>query len=371
MPSRAAVSFPAVSCMLVAACLAACSRAAVGSAADDAAPVETVRVGVCELPGMVWLEGDEAKGFAADVWTETARRLGLQTRFVREKDIASLLSDTAAGRIDVLLGPLGVTEAREKQVDFTHSLMTSGMRIAVVEKGRGNWFDPLVPLFSKEMLAVAACVAGLVIVTAHLLWFVERLRNPQAFPTGYREGVWEAIWWSVSTVMTGGCEDKPINTTSGRIIASIWMVGGITMVATLTGSIAATLTAEQITGTIHGPLDLAGRTIGVMSEAVSAQSVRSRGGSVIAYPKLSDALDAAAAGEVEAVVHENHLLQATIARPEHAGFRLVGPVFDPYEFSMAVPPENPLRERLSTTILAMREDGTLDALMEKAFGKHD
>jgi len=362
MTSRAHVPF-----MLVAACLAACPR----SVAGEPLPESPVKVGVCDLPGIVQVEGDEAKGLAAEIWIEVARRLTLQTRFQREKDIASLLADTAAGRIDVLLGPLAVTESREKQVDFTHPLMTSGMRIAVLEKARGDWFEPLMALLSKEMLAVAAGVVGLVIVTAHLLWFVERLRNAQAFPTGYREGVWEAIWWSVSTVMTGGCEDKPINTTAGRIIASIWMVGGITLVATLTGSIAATLTAERITGTIHGPLDLAGRTIGVMSEAVSAQSVRSRGGSVIAYPKLSDALDAAASGEVEAVVHENHLLQATIARPEHTGFRLVGPVFDPYDFSMAVPPGSPLRERLSTTILAMREDGTLDALMEKAFGKHD
>ena len=362
MPSRAPVPF-----MIVAACLAACPR----SVAGEPLPENPVKVGVCDLPGIVRLEGDEAKGLAAEIWNEVARRLTLQTRFQREKDLASLLADTAAGRIDVLLGPLAVTESREKQVDFTHPLMTSGMRIAVLEKARGDWFEPLMALLSKEMLAVAAGVVGLVIVTAHLLWFVERLRNAQAFPTGYREGVWEAIWWSVSTVMTGGCEDKPINTTPGRIIASIWMVGGITMVATLTGSIAATLTAERITGSIHGPLDLAGRTIGVMSEAVSAQSVRSRGGSVIAYPKLSDALDAAASGEVEAVVHENHLLQATIAHPKHSGFRLVGPVFDPYDFSMAVPPGSPLRERLSTTILAMREDGTLDALMEKAFGKHD
>lgn len=362
MPSRVHLPF-----VLVAASLAACPRLF----ADEAPPANPVRVGVFELPGMARLAGDEATGFAADVWNEVARRLDLQTQFVPEKDVRTLLSDTAAGRIDILLGPLAVTESREKQVDFTHPLITSGMRIAVLEKGQGEWFEPLLVLLSKEMLAVVAGVVGLVIVTAHLLWFVERLRNSQAFPTGYREGVWEAIWWSVSTVMTGGCEDKPINTTAGRIIASIWMVGGITLVATLTGSIAATLTAERITGTIHGPLDLAGRTIGVMSEAVSAQSVRSRGGSVIAYPKLSDALDAAASGEVEAVVHENHLLQATITRPEHSGFRLVGPVFDPYDFSMAVPPGSPLRERLATTILAMREDGTLDALMEKAFGKHD
>ena len=352
--------------------IAACWAAVTSAATDDQAPLaKPLLVGAYEFQGVIQFDGDQATGLAVDIWNEVARRLRLETRFVQEKDIPTLLADTAAGRVDVLLGPLAVTEAREKQVDFTHPVMTSGMRIAVIEKTRLSWLAPLLSLLSRELLAVAAAVVGLVIVTAHLLWFVERFRNPDAFPTGYLAGVWEAIWWSISTVMTGGCEDKPIQTTPGRIIALVWMVGGIALVATLTGTIAAKLTAEQMTGSIHGPLDLAGRSIGVMSEAVSAQSVRSRGGSVIAYPKLSDALDAAASGEVEAVVHENHLLQATAGLQKQARFRLVGPVFDPYDFALAVPPGSPLREKLSTTILAMREDGTLDGLMEKVFGKHD
>jgi polar amino acid transport system substrate-binding protein len=350
--------------------LAACLLAASAAAAEP----QAVKVGVYELPGIVRFgttDGERPEGLAIELWDEIAGRLDLESDFVQEKDIASLVADTSAGRVDVLLGPLAVTEAREKQVDFTHAVLTSGMRIAVMESRGWVWLSPLLSLLSKEMLGVAAAIVGLVIVAAHLMWFVERLRNPDAFPTGYVEGVWEAIWWSISTVMTGGCEDKPIQTTPGRIIALIWMVGGITLVATLTGTIAAKLTAAQITSSIRGPLDLPGRVVGVMVDAVSAQSVRTRGGSVVAYPKLTDALGAAASGEVDAVVHENHLLQSLLGRPEYARFRLVGPVFDPFDFALAVPPGSQLRERLSTTILAMREDGTIEALMEKTFGKHD
>lgn len=351
--------------------IAACLLAAASAAAADP---QTVKVGVYELPGVIRFgtsDGERPEGLAIELWDEIARRLDLESEFVQEKDIASLVADTSAGRVDVLLGPLAVTEAREKQVDFTHAVMTSGMRIALMDRRDWAWVSPLLSLLSKEMLAVAATIVGLVIVAAHLMWFVERFRNPDAFPSGYVEGVWEAIWWSVSTVMTGGCENKPIQTTPGRIIALIWMVGGITLVATLTGTIAAKLTAAQAAGSIRGPLDLAGRVVGVMDEAVSAQSVKARGGSVIAYPRLPDALDAAASGQVDAVVHENHLLQALLGRPEYARFRLVGPVFDTFDFALAVPPGSPLRERLSTTILAMREDGTIDALLEKTFGKHD
>lgn len=341
------------------------------AAAGPAAGAETLTVGVCELPGIVQMQGDRPTGVVADVWDEIAGRLGVESRFVAEPDVAKLVSDTASGRIDVMLGPLAVTEARERQVDFTQPILTSGMRIAVPGETGRWWLAPLAPLFSREMLALGLAIVGLVIVSAHVLWAVERYRNPAAFPVGYREGVWEAIWWSISTVMTGGCENKPIVTTAGRAVTLLWTIGGIALVAMLTGTIAARLTAEQLAGAIHGPRDLQGRVVGVMTDSVAAQSVRARGGSLMSFPRLLDALAASRSGQVDAVVHENHTLQVMLARPENASLRLVGPIFDPYDFALAVPPGNPLRERLSTAILAAREDGAITRILERQLGKQE
>lgn len=341
------------------------------AASVAAAEGRPLKVGVYELPGIVSLEEGRPVGVAIDFWREIADRLGLEATFVAEKDIATLVADTAAGRVDVMLGPLAVTEARERQIDFTHALLTSGMRIAVPRRESGSWLAPLASVLTRELLGVALAILALVIVTAHVLWFVERFRNDRAFPRGYREGIREAIWWSISTVMTGGCDNKSIETTAGRLVAIVWMLGGIAAIATLTGTIAAKLTAEQVTGTIQGPRDLAGRMVGIMESSVAAQAVRSRGGSVLSYPRLQDALAAARLGEVEAVVHENHILQALLLEPENAAFRLVGPIFDTYDFAMAVPPGSPLRETLSTAILAAREDGSLKQIIERSFGRED
>jgi len=343
----------------------------VAASAVDGADDPPLRVGVYELPGICRVEGTRPVGISVDFWREVADRLGIESTFVVEKDVASLIADTATGRIDVMLGPLAVTEARERQIDFTQPLLTSGMRIAVPGREARSWFAPLVSVLSRELLGIACAIVGLVIVTAHVLWFVERARNPQAFPPGYRAGIREAIWWSISTVMTGGCDNKPIETTAGRAVAIVWILGGIAAIATLTGTIAAKLTAEQVTGSIHGPRDLAGRMVGVMTDSVAVQAVKSRGGSVLSYPRLQDALAAARLGEVEAVVHENHILQALLGEPGHAAMRLVGPIFDTYDFAMAVPPGSALRETLSTAILAAREDGSLTRIIERSFGKQD
>jgi polar amino acid transport system substrate-binding protein len=330
-----------------------------------------LRVGLFEMPAVTRIENGEPIGIAVDIWRELADRIGRDGRFVIDPDIQTLVADTAAGRLDVLLGPLAVTEARERVVDFAHPLLASGMRIAVPDVGHSAWLAPIASVLSWQTAGVAAAVVGLVVLTSHLLWLVERVRNSDAFPRPYLRGVWEAMWWSVSTVITGGCEDKPVNTTAGRLVAMVWMLGGIGLVATLTGTIAAEITADRLAGVIHGPRDLAGRSVGVMAESVAEQSVRTRGGSVLVFPRLEDAFAAAAAGEVEAVVHENHVLQAFIVSDKGSAFRLVGPVFDSFDFAIAVPPGSPLRESLSTAILALREDGTLERLLEKWFGKHD
>lgn len=337
----------------------------------DPSVTPPLRVGVFEMPSITRIENGVPVGVTADIWSEISARIGRDGSYVIEPNIQTLVTDTAAGSIDVLLGPLAVTEAREHLIDFAQPLFNSGMRIAIPERADASWLQPFAIIFSWRFAGVAAAVVGLVVLMAHLLWLVERARNTESFPRPYLKGLWEAIWWSVSTVITGGCDNKPITSTTGRLVAVVWMLGGIGLIATLTGTIAAEMTAERLAGVIHGPQDLAGRAIGVMDESVAEQAVRERGGSILIFPRLQDAFAAAAAGEVEAVVHENLVMQSFVSSKNGAAFRLVGPVFDSFDFAIAVPPGSPLRETISTAILSMREDGTLDRLTEKWFGKHD
>ena len=102
---------------------------------------------------------------------------------------------------------------------------------------------------------------GTIVLTGHLLWIFERRHNAESFPTPYPRGAWEAVWWSVSTIITGGCENKVISTVTGRFIATASMIGGIVLVALLTSTLTTTMTVDQVTGTIRSPRDLFGKTI--------------------------------------------------------------------------------------------------------------
>jgi polar amino acid transport system substrate-binding protein len=211
----------------------------------------------------------------------------------------------------------------------------------------------------------------LTLLSGHLLWWVERGDNPDSFPRDYRRGVGEALWWIVSTVVPGGCDDKHIDGVLGRALALAWMVGGIGLVAAFTSVLTATMTADQVAGKIHGPRDLAGRSVGVQTGAVTIGVVKQRGGLPVEYPTLREALVALDAGEIEAVVSANEVVSWLVAELGRPRLRVVGPLFDVFDFGIVLPTGSPLREPINKALVQTREEGEIIRIQERWLGKHD
>ena len=113
---------------------------------SDPSPVaerDHVNVAVFEIEAICWLEDGEPAGFSADLWKEVAEQLDLQATFVREEHLDQTIRDIQEGTVDVLLGPFAMTEAREQLIDFTHPVISSGMRIAVPSQANASWNSPL------------------------------------------------------------------------------------------------------------------------------------------------------------------------------------------------------------------------------------
>jgi polar amino acid transport system substrate-binding protein len=332
---------------------------------------QPLRVAVLPIAAAVEWNGDQPTGVMIDIWRELARRLGVETEFVRAATFKQLLEMLPAGEIDVALGPIAITQEREKIFDLTHPIFHSGFRIAVRRRDESGFLPAFRSLLSWQLVELLALLLLLVLASGHLLWWFERGDNPQSFPPQYPRGVWEAIWWIASTVVAGGCDNKHVATALGRAIAFTWMVGGIVLLAAFTSMLTATLTAEQVTGTIHGPRDLAGRTVGCQEMAVSVKIVRQRGGFPQEFSSLNDAFEALTLGMVEAVLGENQQLMFLANQPSFKSMKLVGPMFESFDYGLGLPSGSPSRERFSMAILQMREDGSLDRIREQWLGSHD
>ena len=337
----------------------------------DAAVPQRLRVAVVPLSSVVDWTGDQPTGVIIDIWRDLEKRLGTETDFVRVDTFKRLLETLTGGETDVALGPIAITEERERLFDLTHPIVHSGLRVAVRQQETAGFLSAFRSLFSWQLLQLLGTVLLLALASGHLLWWFEHRSNPESFPPQYPRGMWEAIWWIASTVVAGGCDNKHVASGLGRTIAFAWMVGGIMLLAAFTSVLTATLTAEQVTGRVHGPKDLVGRTVGCSEAAVTVKEVRQRGGIVREFPKLNDALDALGRGEVEAVVGENQQMMVLLNQPDRAGFKLVGPIFESFDYGLGLPNGSPLRERLNTAILRMREDGTMDRIREQWLGRHD
>ena len=73
-------------------------------------------------------------------------------------------------------------------------------------------------------------------------------------------------------------------------------------------------------------------------------------------------------GEIQAIVYEAPQLQYWIATRGPSMASLVGPVFRPEKYAIALPLGSPLRKRINAVLLAMQADGTLEDIQRKWFG---
>src|SRR5699024_4132649 len=131
------------------------------------------------------------------------------------------------GTADVGVGALSITEEREKILDFSHPLFESGLQIIAPAAAAGSIWVALEGLASAPVLGgVGALIIALLLVS-WLRWWLEHKRNEESCAAPAGDGFKEALWWSTNVLIAGGCENKAPVGTPGRLLAVVWMLGGI------------------------------------------------------------------------------------------------------------------------------------------------
>lgn len=54
---------------------------------------------------------------------------------------------------------------------------------------------------STTVLNLFSVLSMALLISGHLIWFLERNANPQQFPSSYLDGVDDGLWWSVVTMV--------------------------------------------------------------------------------------------------------------------------------------------------------------------------
>ena len=203
---------------------------------------------------------------------------------------------------------------------------------------------------------------------ANVIWLMEVRSNPE-MPKSYLAGVWDGLWWGLTMVIRHEYMDRAIpNNFLKRLFAMVWMVAGIVLIAEFTATITASQTVSQLRPTIESLADLHGMRVltvagSTTEEFLIEQEIRHN-----LVVQIDDAYEALLSDQADAIVFDSAVL---LYYAEHMGYgrvKVVGPVFQEEDYSIALTTGSPLRKPINSVLLRLKSSGRYDKIYEKWFG---
>ncbi len=338
--------------------------------APAAAQTEEVKVVTRILPPMVIEQKGQLGGFSIELWDKIAERLKLKTVYEPAPDVRGLLDVIRSGKAEAGISAVSITAAREREFDFSQPMLNAGLQIMVrgaTQAGDSNPLADLIGLiFSKAFLLWIGIAALLILIPAHLVWFLER-RDPNGIlpSRDYYPGILYALYWAAATLATQA-EQAPRQWLA-RVVTVLWMFTGVVFVALYTAQLAASLTVKQIQGGITGPDDLPGKKVATTRGSTAVAYLREINARVVEVTSINEAYKALLDKEVEAVVFDAPVLQYYAANAGKGEVQMVGSLFRKEDYGIVFPQNSPLRKRVNDALLALREDGSYQQLYDRWF----
>lgn len=335
------------------------------------APGTKLRVVTRNLEPFSFEKDGRRVGYAAELWDQLARETGLEYDITVVNTAQEMIDALNAKSADVGVGAISVTAKREAIIDFSQPFYESGLQVLVSGSSGSfadNIFSLLGNLFNLELIGAFLLLMATMFVISHLVWRYEHKVNSDQWPEDYKAGIWESFWWTLSTLLVGGADNKGPVGVGGRIIAIVWMLLSIVLVSLLTASFTTTLTINTLKGDINGPGDLPGRKVATVKGSTTETWLTTKGAQVAPFATPAECVIALKSGDVQAVVYDAPVLQYEAGKLNDEKLQMVGPVFERQNYAFALQQDSTIRERLNQALLKLTEQGVGNELRKKYFG---
>lgn len=285
--------------LFLAACLFTLPLQAQTTAAAASAPL---KVGVLRAPPFAFHDHDtQWTGLCIELWRHIATALKVEYELV-PAEMSTIYADLAAGIYDVALGGLTPDGQNVLQADFTLPYMSSGLAIAVPPDSRPGFLSALVEMDTSGVFSFLGLIILCLMIVAILVWWLERVRNPEHFGGSTWAGLGQSFWWSAVTMTTVGYGDLVPRSTWGRVLAFGWMILSLILVSVFTGLVTSAMTVSQMSAGISGPADLQHVSVGATTGGEGAAYLTRHNIAFTGYASSQDALKALVGGDIDAVV---------------------------------------------------------------------
>jgi polar amino acid transport system substrate-binding protein len=332
-------------------------------------PAKPLRVATRAIPPFVFEENGKLAGFSIDLWQNISEAMKVRSEMAAYPTVAELLAAVKSGKADLGIAAISITAERSREFDFSQPMFDSGLQILVRDQPGGNSSvrQTLMLLFSSAVLPFLGAALLLILIPAHLVWWSER-RHPRGMieSRSYFPGIFEACWWSASTLATQA--DQMPRSALGRAIAVLWMFTAVLFVAYFTATVTSSLTVQQLQGDINGPEDLPGKQVATTTGSTSAAYLRQQNVQPLEFPRIEQAYEALLKGQADAVVFDAPVLLFYAAREGKGKVNVVGTVFKKESYGIVFPQNSSYRRQVNAALLTLKENGTYQKLYDKWFG---
>lgn len=340
------------------------------ASASSTAPAagKTLIVGVKVAPPFVIEKNGKYSGLAIDLWQDAAKDHGWKFTY-KKYDLEGLLNAVSSDQVAVGLGAITATAERERRMDFSHLLTSSGLGIAVRNHQTAGWLAVVSALFSAAFLKVIGTLALLLLLVGLLMWFFERRQNEEQFGGTRRQGIFSGFWWAMVTMTTVGYGDTAPRTVPGRLVGMVWMLTALIIVSFFTASITSALTVGQLSQRVTSAKDLSSLKVTSLADSTSAQWLDGNHISFNKAANLDQALADLAADKTDAVVYDKPLLHYDIQQQFQGKLTVLPLVLARQDYAFALPTHSPLREAIDTSLLQRINSDQWNKRLEDYFGK--
>lgn len=350
---KTALVLPALACLAVA----------------SLAPAQTKRqllVATKESPPFAMQVNGTWTGLSIELWETVAAELGLEFRY-EPMELVPMLERTAAGEVDLAVAALTITADRERELDFTHSFLASGLGIATRAQESNVVAALASRVFSAELMQALAALAVVLLVCGAAVWWFERRANPDQFGGPGMRGLGAGFWFSAVTMTTVGYGDKAPVSLGGRLVALVWMFASIIVISSYTAAIASALTVDRMSAAVRGPEDLPNVRIGTVNGSSSTGWLDDRGLLYRGYDRVEQAVKDLADEQIDAVVYDAPILQHSV-RPQ-PDLVVLPHVLRREQYAIALPPGSALRSPIDEKLLQVLESEDWGRLLTEYLGQ--
>lgn len=332
----------------------------------QATVAQTLTVSTVTRAPFSMVEKGEDTGFSIELLEALADKLGWAYDINRVELFSTMLDTVVDEAADMAIANISITSARETLLDFSQPIFESGLQIMVPADQRRSpalWRA----LLSLDFVVAIGAAFILLMGGGMLMWVFERRAQPY-FDRPVSEAWFPSFWWALNLVVNGGFEERMPRTPFGRLFGVFLVISSLFIVSLFVAKITSVMTVEAITGSVNSVNDLYGQQVATIEGSTAAGFLERREIGYRAYTDLQPMLTDFEAGKIEAIVFDAPVLSfyATHAGRDFAS--MAGSAFLRENYGIAFPTGSPLVEDVNQALLALREDGTYDAIYRKWFG---